>query len=112
MSSSDEELEIPDFDQELSDSEDESSKKNDESAISENDDCNENFDFEKQSEKLNRGSKRSLEEEALNDIQRYMLFLSVKNNYKWKFNMFAHFSEMTKNQNRAATFPTMLWTEI
>ena len=47
MSSSDEELEIPDFDQELSDSEDESSKKNDESAISENNDCNENFGFER-----------------------------------------------------------------
>ena len=100
--SSDEELEIPDFDLDLSDSEgDESTKKNDESAMnkieppmmkkgticlelydslfsdldSENDgdDCNENCDFKKQSEKLYRGSKRSLEaSEMLKKIETYV----------------------------------------
>ena len=44
---------------------------------SENENCNENFDFKNQSEKLKRGSKRSLEAEALNKIPRYVILMNV-----------------------------------
>ena len=106
--SSDEELEIPDFDHDLSDSECESMKENDEmhktesptkkgticlqlydsnfsdSEISDEDEnCNENCDYKRQSEKLDRGSKMSIEAEVSKNIQRYVaiLILSVKKLY-------------------------------
>ena len=107
--SSNEELEIPDFDHDLSDSECESMKENDkmhkiesptkkgticlqlydsifsssdpDSEISDEDEnCNENCDYKRQSEKLDRGSKMSIEAEVSKNIQRYVaiLILSVK----------------------------------
>ena len=103
--SSDEELEIPDFDHDLSDSEGESKKENNEiesptkkgticlqlydsnfsssdsdSESDEDENCNEICDYKRQSEKFVRGSKMSIEAEVSKSIQRYVaiLILSVK----------------------------------
>ena len=106
--SSDEELEVPDFDHDLSDSESESKKENNEmhkietpmkkdniclqlydsnfsssdsdSESDEDENCNEICDYKRQSEKFVRGSKMSIEAEVSKSIQRYVaiLILSVK----------------------------------
>ena len=106
--SSDEELEIPDFDHDLFDSESESKKENNEmhkietptkkdticlqlydsnfsssdsdSESDEDENCNEICDYKRQSEKFVRGSKMSIEAEVSKSIQRYVaiLILSVK----------------------------------